>query len=190
MHVGFYGADIIGPALLTMQGLPPTAANPVSGVPLAILSGVALSNLPLVRSFFASSTLSPGLKWCSTMALRAGIICIGAKLSAFEIASFGMSGLPVVAVAVATGLTVVPWLGRLAGLSPKLSSLIAAGTSICGVTAITACAPAIRANQQEISFAVANVVAFGTLGMLVYPHIAPILFSNSQAIGVFLGMFL
>ena len=57
-----------------------------------------------------------------------------------------------------------------------------------GVTAITACAPAIKANQQEVSFAVANVVAFGTVGMLVYPYLAHSILGSSQAIGTFLGL--
>jgi len=56
------------------------------------------------------------------------------------------------------------------------------------VTAITATAPAIKANQQEVSFAVANVVAFGTVGMLVYPYLANATLGSSQAIGTFLGL--
>ena len=51
------------------------------------------------------------------------------------------------------------------GLPHKMSTLIACGTSICGVTAISALAPAIKATERETSFAIANVVAFGTIGM-------------------------
>jgi uncharacterized membrane protein YadS len=40
------------------------------------------------------------------------------------------------------------------------------------VTAISALAPAIAATQAEVSVAVANVVVFGTVGMLVLPHVA------------------
>merc|ERR1711907_344849 len=69
-----------------------------------------------------------------------------------------------------------------------MSSLIAAGTSICGVTAITALAPAIKAEQQEIGVAVANVVAFGTLGMLTYPYVAHALLESSEQVGLFLGL--
>jgi uncharacterized membrane protein YadS len=37
---------------------------------------------------------------------------------------------------------------------------------------------------------VANVVAFGSLGMMVYPHVAHVLFpaNDSQSIGLFLGL--
>ncbi len=130
---------------MSMQGLAASAAaNPVSGVPLAIVCGVALANAPFARALFAAPLLAPGLKFCSTHALRAGIVCIGLKLSFVELAVYGTACVPVACAAVATGLWVVPWLGRVAGLPPRMATLIAAGTSICGVTAITACAPAIK----------------------------------------------
>lgn len=66
-------------------------------------------------------------------------------------------------------------------------SLIAAGTSICGVTAVSALAPAIAATQAEVSVAVANVVLFGTAGMLLLPHVANHLLGHcSEAAGLFL----
>jgi hypothetical protein len=45
----------------------------------------------------------------------------------------------------ATGLILIPRAARAAGLSEKLGTLLAVGTSICGVTAITAAAPIIKA---------------------------------------------
>ena len=103
-------------------------------------------------------------------------------------ASLGATGIPVVMLSIGMGIGTVSWLGPKMGISHKMTSLIAAGTSICGVTAITACAPAIKANQQEVSFAVANVVAFGTVGMLCYPYLAHNIMGSSQQIGTFLGL--
>ena len=74
------------------------------------------------------------------------------------------------------------------GLPSKMSSLIAAGTSICGVTAITALSPAIKANERDTGVAVANVVAFGTLGMLTYPYLAHAVMDTSEQVGLFLGL--
>ena len=71
----------------------------------------------------------------------------------------------------------------------RVGSLLAAGTSICGVTAISALAPAIVATQAEVSVAVANVVLFGTAGMLLLPHVANHLLGHcSEAAGMFLGL--
>jgi uncharacterized integral membrane protein (TIGR00698 family) len=95
--------------------------------------------------------------------------------------------LPVVLAAIATGLLFVTWFNRLLGLPPRLGTLIAAGTSICGVTAIVSTAPAIEADEREVAYAVANVVAFGLIGMLLYPYLAHALLGRSETIGLFLG---
>jgi uncharacterized membrane protein YadS len=70
----------------------------------------------------------------------------------------------------------------------RLGKLLSAGTSICGVTAITALAPAIKATPKETAVAVANVVAFGTFGMLTYPYLLHTLLSSSEQIGMVLGV--
>ena len=103
----------------------------------------------------------------------------------------GMHGLPCVAASVAVGLFAIPRVGRLFGIDPELSKLLAIGTSICGVTAVTALSPAINARPEQLSCAVANVVMYGTLGMLVYPAFAQhVLLTQwgANAAGTFLGL--
>lgn len=180
MFAGFWLADVLGAAMLAARGL--AGASPISGVPVAIVLGLALRNLlPLPPG------LAPGLRFCTTTLLRLGIVLVGIKLSVVEMARLGVAGVPVVLVAIATGLVFVTWFNRLLGLPPRLGTLIAAGTSICGVTAIVSTAPAIEADEREVAYAVANVVAFGLFGMLVYPYLAHALLPGSAAIGLFLG---
>jgi uncharacterized integral membrane protein (TIGR00698 family) len=180
MFAGFELADVLGRMLLAARGL--TGASPISGVPVAIVIGLLLRNLlPLPR------TLSAGLKFCTTTILRLGIVLVGIKLSVIEMARLGVAGVPVVMAAIVTGLVFVTWFNRQLGLPPRLGTLIAAGTSICGVTAIVSTAPAIDADEREVAYAVANVVAFGLFGMLVYPYLAHALLPGSAAIGLFLG---
>ena len=112
---------------------------------------------------------------------------VGIRLSVFDVLKLGIAGLPVVLAAIATGLVFVTWFNRKLGLPPRLGTLIAAGTSICGVTAIVSTAPAIEADEREVAYAVANVVAFGLFGMLVYPYLAHALLGSSETIGLFLG---
>jgi len=180
MVVGFWLADQIGQAILSAQGL--TGSSPVSGVPVAIVLGLLLRNtLPLPAS------LSPGLKFATTAILRAGIVLVGIRLSFFDVVKLGIAGLPVVLAAIATGLVFVTWFNKKLGLPPRLGTLIAAGTSICGVTAIVSVAPAIEADEREVAYAVANVVAFGLMGMLLYPYFAHAVLGSSETIGLFLG---
>ncbi|HXG88300.1 MAG TPA: putative sulfate exporter family transporter [Vicinamibacterales bacterium] len=181
MIAGFWLADVIGKAILAAQGLS-SGSSPVSGVPVAIVLGLLLRNLvPL------PGALTPGLKFCVTTILRLGIVLVGIRLSAFDVARLGLAGLPVVLAAVATGLLFVTWFNRRLGLPPRLGILIAAGTSICGVTAIVSTAPAIEADEKEVAYAVANVVAFGLFGMLAYPYLAHALLQRPETVGLFLG---
>ena len=180
MLAGFWLADQIGHAILSAQGL--TGSSPVSGVPVAIVLGLLLRNtLPLPAS------LTPGLKFATTTILRAGIVLVGIRLSLFDVLKLGIAGLPVVLAAIATGLLFVTWFNKKLGLPPRLGTLIAAGTSICGVTAIVSVAPAIEADEREVAYAVANVVAFGLFGMLFYPYLAHAVLGSSETIGLFLG---
>ena len=180
MLAGFWLADRIGEAILAAQGL--TGGSPVSGVPVAIVLGLLLRNaLPLPAS------LAPGLKFATTTILRAGIVLVGIRLSLFDVLKLGIAGLPVVLAAITTGLVFVTWFNKKLGLPPRLGTLIAAGTSICGVTAIVSVAPAIEADEREVAYAVANVVAFGLFGMLTYPYLAHLLLGSSETIGLFLG---
>jgi uncharacterized integral membrane protein (TIGR00698 family) len=181
MIAGFWLADLVGRAILSAQGLG-AGSSPISGVPIAIVLGLLLRNL-----FRLPAALTPGLKFCVTTVLRLGIVLVGIRLSAFDVARLGLAGLPVVLAAVATGLVFVTWFNRRLGLPPRLGTLIAAGTSICGVTAIVSTAPAIEADEREVAYAVANVVAFGLFGMLAYPYLAHLLLQRSETVGLFLG---
>ena len=185
MQLGFLVADGVGPHLLHLQGIANVSSSPISGVPIAILLGFAFKNLP---GLTLPAALNPGLALCKTTLLRTGIVCVGAKLSLVDIATVGLQGLPAVCASITAGMLVVPWLGQKLGLSSRLSALVAAGSSICGVTAISALAPTIKATDRETAFAVANVVAFGTLNMLLMPYVAHALLPTSEQAGLFLGL--
>lgn len=87
MLTGFELADVMGHALLESQGLVAKAgSSPISGVPVAILLGLALKNQPLLA---LPASLAPGLAFCTKKVLQAGIICVGAKLSVYDVASTG-----------------------------------------------------------------------------------------------------
>lgn len=186
-QLGFAIAGKLGAALLASQGVASGAVSPVSGIPVSIVLGLALNNTVLLKDDWAKP-LQEGLQVACKPVLQAGIICVGAKLSALDLFTTGLYGIPCVMASVTAGMTFVPWFGKKMGISDKMASLIAAGTSICGVTAVTAVAPAIGADKKEASIAIANVVAFGTLGMLTMPYIAHAVLPTSHQAGVFLGL--
>src|SRR5690625_477696 len=182
--VSLYIAAWLGRYILQWQGLDPTAASsPISAVLVAIVLGMLIRNtvgLPAV--------VQPGVDYSLKGVLRLGIVFIGIKLSLLEILAIGAWGIPIVAVSIATGLVLITWLNQRLQLPERLGTLIAAGTGICGITAIVSIAPTIRANQQEVAYAAANITLFGLFGMFVYPYLAPLFLQSSEQIGVFLGI--
>ena len=169
---GFALADLAGAQLLAAQGVALKAGggSPISGIPVAILLGLGVRNLPgspLGATSggpsgvgWGANLLVPGLKFSSTTLLRAGIVCAGAKLSLPAIVQSSAQVLPVVISTIAAALLYIPWAAKKAELTPEFGKLMAAGTGICGVTAVTALSPGLNNTPQDTSLAVANVVLF------------------------------
>jgi uncharacterized integral membrane protein (TIGR00698 family) len=183
MLIALPAASLMGRWLLIMQGIDPEGrASPISGVPVAILFGLLIRNLvPLPES------LTAGIQFSVSKLLRLGIVLIGIKLSLGDLLRLGFWGALVVFMPIATGLVFVSWFNRFLKLPERLGTLIAAGTSICGVTAILSIAPGIKADEEEVAYAVANITIFGLLGMLFYPYLAHSLLHSSEGVGLFLG---
>ncbi len=128
------------------------------------------------------------LKSCTVLILRLGIVLLGLRLSLAAAIGLGFHALPIVLICIASALVLVTFASRAMAMSPQLAALIAVGTSICGVTAIVAMAPVIRAREAEVSYAVACIALFGLIAMLVHPMIAHAVFAaQPQLAGVFLG---
>ena len=174
---GIYLSEFIG---ITLMGLP---KSPVSAIMLAILLGILVRNtLPL------PAAVQPGIRFSLVRILRLGIVLLGIRLSLGQVGAIGLQSLPIIIGAVASALLLVTYISRRVGLSGRLGTLIAVGTSICGATAIVATAPAIGAKDDEVSYAVACITLFGVAAMLVYPFAAHWMFSGDAfASGLFLG---
>lgn len=170
-------ADWIGRSVLGYT------TSPINGIPLAIVIGVVVCNTVGIPDIFQE-----GLRACMRPLQRLAIMLLGWRLSLGVVGGIGLHALPVVVTTVTAALLIVPWMGARIGLSRRLATLIAVGTSICGVSAIMATAPAIDADEGEVSYAVACVAIFGMLAMLSYPFVVPWLFGNDlSSIGIFFG---
>jgi len=183
MIAGLWIADFAGHWFLSLAGINPAGkASPISSVLVAILLGIAVRN-----TIGVPENCLIGIRFTLTKLLRLGIILVGIKLSIVDVIKLGAMGIPVVITCIGAGLVFITWFGRVMRLPPRLSFLIAAGTSICGVTAIVSTAPAMDAEEREVSYAVSLIAIFGMLGMLIYPYLARMLLSTSEQIGLFLG---
>lgn len=157
--------------------------SPISSVMLAIVTGLLVSNL-----FALPDQVKPGLKFAVKKLLRVGIILLGIRLSLFEVFQLGGQGLPIVAACIAGALLFTTTATRWLKLPARLGTLIAVGSSICGVSAIVATAPAIDAEEEEVAYAVAVITVFGIAATLLYPYLAHWLFAGDPVrSGLFLG---
>jgi uncharacterized integral membrane protein (TIGR00698 family) len=163
--------------------LNPNGPSPVSPVLCAVLLGVVWRNTIGLGAGFM-----PGLQWITNNLLRLGIALVGLRLSLNGIASTATMALPVVLACIATAVAVSVVIGKLLGLSQPLRFLLAAGTAVCGCTAVCAVTPVVRARAVDSGLALTCVVVLGCTGMLIYPWLAHTVFgSATNAAGVFLG---
>lgn len=150
---------------------------------LAILLGMVVRNGVRLPALFL-----PGIKFCLAKLLRLGIIFLGIRLSVMAVARIGAVSLAIAAVCVLTGLIAASWLSRAFGVGSRLGTLIAAGTSICGVSAIVATSPCINAREEETAYAISTITIFGLLVTIIYPYLVELLFHfNIGQAGIFLG---
>lgn len=174
---GQYLSEFIG---VTIMGLP---KSPISAIMMAILLGILIRNTITLPGSF-----QPGIRFGLVRVLRAGIVLLGIRLSLGEVGAIGLQALPVIFGTVLAALLIVTYFSRKLGLSGRLGTLIAVGTSICGATAIVATAPAIGARDDEVSYSVACITLFGVIAMLVYPFAAHWFFGGDPyTAGLFLG---
>ncbi len=155
----------------------------VSFILVSIVLGMLVRNTIGLDARFA-----PGVQFALKKLLRLGIILLGIRLSLPDVLEVGGFGIPIVVGAVATGLVVAIAATRRLGLSDRLGTLIAIGTGICGATAIVAAAPGLKAKEEEVAYAVANITIFGIAAMLLYPFLGNLIFSGDIVnTGLFLG---
>ncbi len=174
---GHYASLWIG---VDLMGMP---KSPVSPIMMAILSGILVRNV-----FNLPASLDSGIRFCLVRILRLGIILLGIRLSLGEVGQIGLQSLPVIVGCVVAALVIVTYVSRYFGLTGRLGTLIAVGTSICGATAIVATAPTIAARDDETAYAVACITLFGVIAMIAYPFAAHWLFdADAFRSGLFLG---
>lgn len=159
------------------------------GLPLltaALLLGlIAGSIVPFRRRL--DRIMRVGLAVSSRRLLRLGIVLLGLKLSLYQIAALGpLMILSIVGlVLLAFGITLA--IARWCGLGGDESILLAAGFSICGVSAIGAMSAARGAEPAATARPVALVTLYGTLAILLLPALAPLFGLDSVHYGQWVG---
>ncbi|TMQ46982.1 MAG: putative sulfate exporter family transporter [Candidatus Eisenbacteria bacterium] len=169
-------------ARLIHGALPAKAGALVGEVVVAVLLGLVIGNLVSLPS-----ALAPGIRFSFHTLLRVAIVILGAQFSFMQVVAIGGKAVVMIVVLMTLALAVAHALGRVARVPGRLATLIGVGTAVCGNTAITATAPVIHAEDEEVSFAIATNTLFGTAAVFVYPMLGHLLGMSSAAFGTWAG---
>src|SRR6202047_1710456 len=148
----------------------------------AIVIGLVISNTTGVPAAF-----KPGLATYEFW-LKAGIALLGSRFLLGDVLKLGGISLVLVVIEIALSLVFMTWLGRAFGLKPKLTTLLAVGSSICGVSAIIATKGAIDADDEDSSFALAAILALGAIALFIFPLVGHWLGMSDRAYGLWAGL--
>lgn len=149
---------------------------------IAIILGMICRN-----TIGAPARVRPGIAFSLRRILRLGVMLLGLQLTLGQLAAVGATGLIVIVTTVTVTFLFTLWLGRVMGVGRKLTELIAAGTSICGASAVIATNAVTDGSDEDVAYAVACVAVFGTLSMLIYPLLPGILNLDANSFGLWAG---
>ena len=149
---------------------------------LAILLGMAFHNL-----VGTPAIAKPGVTFSQRRLLRIAIILLGLQLTITQVIEVGGRGLGIIAATLVATFAFTVWMGKLLGVDRKLAQLIAAGTSICGASAVIATNTVTDAPDEDVAYAVACVTVFGSVAMFGYPLLPGLLHLDPHAFGLWSG---
>jgi len=101
--------------------------------------------------------------------LQTGIVFLGGSLSLGTVYETNSDFFLWISFYVLVAFGAVIFLGKILGVSEKLSFLLASGTAVCGGTAIASVAPTIRAQPEDLTTAITIVFLLNAIAVLFFP---------------------
>jgi uncharacterized integral membrane protein (TIGR00698 family) len=148
----------------------------------AIVIGLLITNTVGLHPIFR-----PGVQTYDFW-LKIGIVALGSRFVLGDIAKLGATSLVQILVDMVVAGTIIIAAARFFGLSGKLGSLLAIGTSICGVSAIVASKGAIRARNSDVGYAIAAILALGAVALFTLPPLGHLIGLTDHEFGLWAGL--
>ncbi|VTT87293.1 hypothetical protein DM2_627 [Halorubrum sp. DM2] len=177
------------PGLALLAGGALVATLVADGVPglqplvVAVALGVGVGN-----TVGTPEIAEPGVG-VDKLFLETGIVLLGAAVAVEEFLAAGPTVLGLVVAFVAGGLLFAEVVARgLFRIGSPTSSLLAAGASVCGVSAVVAIGRVLDARGAAITFAAATVLLFDAVTLVAFPLAGEWLGLSSRQFGVWAGV--
>jgi uncharacterized integral membrane protein (TIGR00698 family) len=120
--------------------------------------------------------------------LKIGIITLGVRFLLGDVVKLGGISLVQILVDMTLAGGIILAAAHFFGLSGKLGSLLAIGTSICGVSAIVASKGAIRARNSDVGYAIAAILALGAVALFILPVLGHAIGLTDHEFGLWAGL--
>lgn len=143
----------------------------INYVLMVIIVGMVIRNTIGIPGWAAA-----GVKM-SRLCIKTGIILLGSLYSLTGVLSLGLTAAILVASFVLGAAFLTLWLGQKLGMAKSDAAALGAGVGVCGVSAIVATAPAVKAKAAAMGLAVATILSFGIISLFVFPFVG-------QAVGL------
>lgn len=140
--------------LATSAALPTPALGLIAGVAAALTTG---------------NPWPQQTKVASTWLLQASVVLLGFSMDLFSIWRAGRDGAVGAIVGISCTLLLGRGLGRLLRVPSSTSWLLSIGTAICGGSAIAACAPVLRASDDEVAASTGTVFVLNAVALVTFP---------------------
>ncbi|MFC6976753.1 YeiH family protein [Halomicroarcula sp. GCM10025709] len=157
-------------------------ATPLSPLVVAIASGAAVAALVGVPEWAEAGIDRHKLL------LETGIVLLGAQLTVGQLVGTGPQVVGLAMGVVVLGVVFVELVGKQAGIESRTRSLLAAGASVCGVSAVLAVAGSIDGDEADISYAAGTVLLFDAITLVVFPIVGSALGLPDRTFGVWAGL--
>ena len=181
-----YPLGIILSAILAVVGVLISSLIPyglISGGVIALILGMLVNPLIMKKQEYFVG----GLKFSSSILLKSAIVLMGASLSFSQVLEVGKFSLIVMCFTLFTSFFFGYLFGRLFKMNWELSSLISAGTGICGGSAIAAISPVIDASDTDIAYAMSATFIFDIFMVILFPILGKAFHMSDLGYGLWAG---
>lgn len=160
-----------------------TGSVGIDTMTMAILLGMAVRFAMPPKDSWA-----PGIRFASGRLLEFAVGLLGLSVDFDRLSESNNLLIAAVVAIVVVSIVVSYAVSRALGISQNMAILVACGNSICGNSAISAVAPAIRATPQDVASAITFSAFLGFILLLLLPLLDIFLGFSDQDFGIFAGM--
>ncbi len=135
--------------------------SPLISPPIALLMGL------VIAQFIGHPYLHLNHK-ATHILLQVSVVGLGFGMNVTSALKAGKEGIIFTIVSIIGTLSIGYFIGKFLKIEKKTSFLIAAGTAICGGSAIAAISPVIKAEEKQISVALGTIFILNSIALFYF----------------------